>query len=104
MTKDSTITASVTVKNTSDISGEEVVQLYIRDIAGSVVRPVKELKGIQRVCLAPHTSQTVTFEIKEEMLRFITKDMSFASEPGEFHIFIGHDSNTQNKQIFTLES
>lgn len=104
LTNDSTITASVTVSNTSDISGEEVVQLYIRDIAGSVVRPVKELKGVQKVYLAPHTSQTVTFEIKEEMLRFITKDMSFASEPGEFHIFIGHDSNTQNKQIFTLES
>ena len=59
---------------------------------------------MQKVYLAPHTSQTVTFEIKEEMLRFITKDMSFASERGEFHIFIGHDSNTQNKQIFTLES
>ncbi|MEG0592548.1 MAG: glycoside hydrolase family 3 C-terminal domain-containing protein, partial [Coprobacillus sp.] len=104
MNKDSSIVVSVDVKNTSNIDGEETVQLYIRDLFGSVVRPVKELKGIKKILIPANETRTVTFTIDESMLRFIRKDMNYASEPGDFEVFVGHDSLTQNKKEFTLES
>ena len=104
MNANSTIVVNVDVKNTTNIAGEETVQLYIRDLFGSVVRPVKELKGIQKVYLQGQETKKVSFTIDESMLRFIRKDMQYASEPGEFEVFIGHDSSTENKKIFTLES
>lgn len=104
MNKDSSIIVSVDVKNTSNIDGEETVQLYIRDLFGSVVRPVKELKGIKKILIPANETRTVTFTIDESMLRFIRKDMNYASEPGDFEVFVGHDSLTQNKKEFTLES
>lgn len=104
MNKDSSIIVSVDVKNTSNIDGEETVQLYIRDLFGSVVRPVKELKGIKKILIPANETRTVTFSIDESMLRFIRKDMNYASEPGDFEVFVGHDSLTQNKKEFTLES
>ena len=103
LTSDSSIEATVIITNTSDIEGTETVQLYIRDLVGSVVRPVKELKGIQRVIVKPHDSKKVSFTITEDMLKFIRSDMTFNSEAGKFEVFIGKDSSTQNKQVFELK-
>lgn len=86
------ITVSVDVENTGKVKGTETVQLYIRDLTGSVVRPVKELKGFQKVTLVPGEKQTVSFEIMEEMLKFYTKDMEYKAEPGKFKVFVGKNS------------
>lgn len=97
------LTATVTLTNIGSRSGTEVVQLYIRDMAGSVARPVRELKGFQRIILAPGESREVSFDITEEMLRFYRLDMTYGSEPGRFRIFIGGDSNTENGAEFILQ-
>lgn len=98
----SALTAAVTLTNTGSRPGTEVVQLYIRDMAGSVARPVRELKGFQRVTLAPGESRQVSFDITEEMLRFYRLDMSYGAEPGQFMAYIGSDSDTQNGASFSL--
>lgn len=100
--KKESLTASVTVKNTGQIMGKEVVQLYIQDLFGSVVRPVRELKGFQKIALEPNESKTITFVIKEDMLRFHGADMVYQSEPGAFNIYIGGDSTTVNEAGFEL--
>ncbi len=97
-----TIHASVQVTNTGDRVGTETVQLYIRDLAGSVTRPVRELKGFRKISLAPGESVNVSFPITEEMLRFYDIHMNYTSEPGKFEIFIGPDSTTENKAAFIL--
>lgn len=102
MTKEETVRASVTVENTGSRTGTEVVQLYLHDVAASVVRPVRQLKGVQKVTLAPGESREVVFEITEEMLRFHTADGNFASEPGVFEVMIGENSETENRKSFTL--
>lgn len=99
---DGKVTASVIVTNTGKTAGKEVVQLYIHDVAGSVARPVRELKGFQKILLQPGESREVSFEIREEMLRFYTVDMKYASEPGKFELFIGGDSDTDNRAEFSL--
>lgn len=88
-----TLTASVTLTNTGQLDGVETVQLYIRDVTGSVVRPVKELKGFKKVSLNPGASATVNFSITTDMLRFYNKDLKYDWEPGEFIIMIGTNSN-----------
>ncbi|MFG6357911.1 MAG: beta-glucosidase BglX [Acetatifactor sp.] len=98
----SALTAAVTLTNTGSRPGTEVVQLYIRDMAGSVARPVRELKGFQRVTLGPGESRQVCFDITEEMLRFYRLDMSYGAEPGQFMAYIGSDSDTQNGASFSL--
>lgn len=97
-----TIHASVTVKNIGDREGTETLQLYLHDRAASVVRPVKELKGFQKVKLQPGEEKKVTFAITEEMLRFLTEDGVWASEPGAFDLYIGGASNTENQAVFKL--
>lgn len=101
--KDGALKAEVTLKNTGGREGTETVQLYIRDCAGSVVRPKKELKAYKKITLAPGQEQKAEFTITEEMLRFCKADMSFGSEPGEFMVFIGTDSSTKEYVKFTLE-
>ncbi len=96
------LTASVTVTNTGKVAGKEVVQLYIRDLVGSVTRPVKELKGFEKILLEPGESRTVEFRITQEALSFYRHDMTFGTEPGEFHVFIGDSSDTENMASFTL--
>ena len=96
------VTASVTLTNTGSRAGTETVQLYLRDIAGSVIRPMRELKGFRKVFLKPGESAEVSFEITEKMLRFVRRDMRFESEPGFFEVYIGRDSFTQNKAVFEL--
>ena len=102
MTKEETLTASVTVTNTGSREAIETVQMYVTDVKGSVVRPVKILKGFQKICLQPGESKEVSFVITEEMLRFYNIDMEYVSEPGEFYIYLGSDSDTKNKAVFRL--
>jgi beta-glucosidase len=86
------LTASVTVTNTGKATGKEVVQLYIRDVVGSSTRPVKELKGFQKIELKAGESKTVSFSITPEDLKFYNYDLKYDWEPGEFHIMIGGNS------------
>lgn len=87
-----TITASVTVTNSGAVAGKEVVQLYIRDVVGSITRPVKELKGFQKISLNPGETKTVTFTISAADLKFYNYDLKYDWEPGEFQIMIGGNS------------
>lgn len=96
------IHASVRMKNTGSMEGREAVQLYIQDVKGSVSRPVRQLKGFQKISLAPGEEKEVRFEIREEMLRFWTIDMEYRSEPGQFRVWIGTDSRTENGEEFYL--
>jgi beta-glucosidase len=82
----------------------EVAQLYIRDIVGNVTRPVKELKGFQRVDLDPGESKRVVFELTAEDLRFYDRDCNFRAEPGDFHVWIAGNSETGCPAKFTLKS
>ena len=94
------ITAKTRVKNTGKRTGTEVVQLYIRDVAASVVRPVKELKGFQKISLLPGEEREVCFEITESMLRFLKADGTTGAENGEFELWIGDSSETKNSTFF----
>jgi beta-glucosidase len=87
-----TLTASVTITNTGNYDGKEVVQLYIRDLVGSVTRPVKELKGFQKVAIKAGETKTVSFSISPEDLKFYNYDLKYDWEPGEFVIMIGGNS------------
>jgi len=99
---DEVLTASVTVTNSGERFGEEVVQLYIQDLVGSVVRPVKELKGFEKIALKPGQSQKVTFTIGVDDLAFYTRDMSFKAESGEFRLFVGSSSEDLQAVSFKL--
>ena len=83
---------SITVSNTGSREGAEIAQLYVRDVAGSVTRPVRELKGFQKVALKPGESREVTFTLTPEALAFHHADLSFAPEAGRFEVFVGGDS------------
>lgn len=90
--KEDIVTVNVEVTNTGDVSGEEVVQMYIRDNISSFTRPVKELKGYKRVKLEPGETKTVSIEITAESLAMYDKDFNFIVEPGDFTIMIGNSS------------
>lgn len=95
-----TLQATVTLTNTGKYDGAEVVQLYIRDKVGSVTRPVKELKGFQKVFLKVGEKQDVTFEIDTELLKFYNYDLEYDWEAGEFEIMIGtHSAALQSKSV-----
>lgn len=96
------IEASVELKNTGNYDGQEVVQLYLQDIYGSVSRPVKELKGFQKVFLKKGESKTITFTIDTEMLKFFNADLKFAAEPGDFNVFIGSNSRDVKEAKFNF--
>jgi beta-glucosidase len=102
MTPSETIKVSVPVTNSGKFDGKEVVQLYIRDVVGSVTRPLKELKGFQKIEIKKGETKTVTFEISIEDLKFYNADLQFVAEPGKFEIFIGTNSDTTNKIEFDL--
>ena len=84
--------AQICVTNISDRPGKETVQLYIHDVAAQVVRPVKELKGFRKIELQPGQTETVSFDITEEMLSYWNEDRQFIFEPGEFDIMVGRSS------------
>ncbi len=99
--KDST-GVSVTVKNTGSRAGTETIQLYIRDMVSSVTRPVKELKGFQKVSLKPGESKTVTLDITPDSLSFYDINMNYVVEPGDFEIMVGNSSRDEDLQKVTL--
>lgn len=99
-TKNESITVSVEVTNTGNFDGKEVVQMYLRDLVGTVTRPVKELKGFEKVFIKKGETKTVSFTISEEDLKFYNYDLDFVVEPGEFEVFIGTDSTTEMKLNF----
>ena len=92
----------VEVTNTGAVSGDEVVQMYIRDRASTVTRPVKELKGFQRLTLAPGETKTVALDITPESLAFYDIDMNYVVEPGEFDVMVGNSSRDQDLQRIVL--
>lgn len=98
--RDESTAVHVDITNRSNRVGEETVQLYVRDLVSSVTRPVKELKGFQRVTLQPSETKTVSLPITPDRLAFWNIDMQFVVEPGEFMIMVGTDS--QNLQKLTL--
>lgn len=102
MTKADTLTASVTVTNTGDRTTTETVQMYIQDLFGNVVRPRRELKGFEKVTLAPGETKEVSFAITEEMLRFYDIEMNYTSEPGDFKVYIGANSSCKDFAAFEL--
>lgn len=97
------IIASVDIKNTGKYAGAEVVQLYIRDLVGSVTRPVKELKGFEKITLQPGEMRTVTFEITPETLKFYNAELEYVCEPGDFDVMVGGNSRDVKTQRFTLK-
>ena len=97
------IKATVTLTNTGTCEGTETVQLYIRDLVGSVTRPVKQLKGFKRVTLAPGESAEVSFSIDAEALSFYRADMSYGPESGDFKVFIGGSSDNVKEASFSYE-
>ena len=99
---DGTVEVSVDVTNSGDYDGKEVVQLYIRDVVGSVTRPVKELKGFQKVEIKKGETKTVTFKLTVEDLKFYNSTLDFVAEPGAFQVFIGTNSDTKMMKAFEL--
>ena len=83
---------SVTVTNTGRVAGDEIVQLYIRDRVSSVTRPVKELKGFERISLKPGESRTITFRVTPDKLSFLNLNMERVVEPGTFDLSVGPSS------------
>lgn len=98
-----TLKISVDVKNTGKYDGEEVVQLYVRDLVGSVTRPVKELKGFKKLMIKAGETKNVTFALSSSDLAFYTRDMSFKAEPGDFKVFVGTNSVDCKEAGFVLK-
>jgi beta-glucosidase len=97
------LTVSCTVTNSGTRAGEEIVQLYVHDIAGSVTRPVKELKGFQKITLQPGEAREVSFTLSATDLAFYRADMTFGTEPGEFIVFVGGNSRDVKEARFALK-
>lgn len=96
------ITASIDIRNTGAVEGKEVVQLYIQDLVGSSTRPVKELKGFEKISLKPGESKTVNFKITEEDLKFYNTALKFVAEPGDFKVYVGGNSRDVMEAAFVL--
>ena len=96
--------ASVTVTNTGDYDADEIVQLYIHDVVASITRPVKELKGFERIHLKKGESRVVTFDITDDLLKFYNHNLEYVLEPGDFEIMIGPDSSLKHlkKAVLTI--
>lgn len=102
VTKQDTVKASIMVSNTSDYDGEEIVQLYIRDKVASTTRPVKELKGFQRILIKAKQRVEVCFSLEPDLLGFYGQQNRLITEKGEFELWIGGDSTTSDSVLFTL--
>ncbi len=103
MAQDGSITAEVTVTNTGKRDGAEVVQLYIRDLVGSITRPVMELKGFEKIFLRAGESKKVSFKITPDLLRFYDYELNHVAEPGDFDVMIGGSSQAVNTARLTLK-
>ncbi|MET4105108.1 beta-glucosidase BglX [Hymenobacter sp. UYP22] len=97
-----TLDVKVTVRNTGNYDGEEVVQLYTRDMVGSISRPVQELKGFQKIMLKKGESRTLTFRLTPEDLKFYNTDLQFVAEPGDFQVMVGGNSRDVQMAPFKL--
>ena len=104
MAKNGSVTATVTVTNTGKRDADEVVQLYVHDLVASIARPVKELKGFERIHLAAGESKTVTFTIGADQLSFYNADLKKVVEPGDFDIMVGHDSRNLKTARLTVKN
>lgn len=102
MTNEERIVASLKVKNTGTYCAKEIVQLYIRDKVGSLVRPIKELKGFEKIELLPGEEKEVCFIIDKSSLEFVRRDLTLGTEKGEFEVFIGKDSTCLPFDTFKL--
>lgn len=102
MNENTAIKVSVEIENESEYEGYEVVQLYIQDLYGTVVRPVKELKGFKKEYFKPHEKKTIEFEIDIEMLKFWNEKLEYKAEKGEFKVYIGGDSVKTLQETFEL--
>lgn len=98
-----TISATVTVTNTGDYDGEEVVQLYLRDVVRSIAPPQRQLKGFQKVFLKKGERKEVTITLSPDDLKFYNAQLDFVSEPGEFEVFMGTDSDAELSDTFTVK-
>ncbi len=103
MTMDGNIDVSVKVTNTGDRDGEEVVQLYLRDLVGSVTRPVKELKGFEKVMINAGETETITFRLSPKDLEFYNINKEWVAEPGKFKVFVGGSSESVQEAEFELK-
>ena len=103
MSSSDSITVSVDVTNKGSREGKEVVQLYVRDLVGSVTRPVKELKGFEKVLLKAGETKTISFIIKVNDLSFYKYDLSYGAEPGKFKVFVGGNSRDVKEAEFELK-
>lgn len=103
MNNNKPIRASVTVTNTGNYDGEEVVQMYIHDEVASVTQPVKKLKGFRKIMLKKGESREVSFDITPEELKFFNTDLKWVVEPGQFKVYIGENSNTQRSRAFKFK-
>ena len=102
VSRNGSITASVTVKNTGDVTGDEVVQLYIHDPVASISQPVRRLRGFERVTLDADKSQTVTFTLDKSDFGFYDNRGKFVVEPGQIDVYAGNSSNATLTQSFTV--
>ncbi len=103
MTANDSIMATIPVTNTGKRDGAEVVQLYIRDLVGSVTRPIKELKGFEKVVIKAGETKIITFKITNEQLSFYRQDLSYGSEPGKFQLYVGGNSHDVKQADFELK-
>ncbi|MBW8243976.1 beta-glucosidase BglX [Muricauda oceani] len=97
------ITATVTVTNTGNYDGEEVVQLYLRDVVRSITPPKRQLKGFQKIMLKKGERKEVAITLSPDDLKFYNAQLEFVSEPGEFEVFVGTNSNAELSETFTLK-
>ncbi|GAA0365021.1 glycoside hydrolase family 3 N-terminal domain-containing protein [Alkalibacterium iburiense] len=98
--KEEGLTVEVTVRNTGQVAGKEIVQFYVQDLVGEVIRPVKELKGFEKIDLAPGESKDVRFTLTEDMVRYVHSNLEKKSDPGRFKVFIGSSSDeVQEKEV-----
>lgn len=102
MNESGKLKVTVDITNTGNYDGKETVQLYIRDLVGSVTRPVRELKNFQKITLKKGEKQNVTFDITVEDLKFYNSDLQFVAEPGQFDVFVGGNSAADKKVSFEL--
>ena len=100
---DESLTVKVKLQNTGNYDGEEVVQLYLRDVVRSITPPMRQLKGFKKVFLKKGETQTVTLELKPDDLKFYNGELDFVAEPGEFEVFVGTNSNADLKASFHLK-
>jgi len=99
---DEALEVSITVTNTGKVAGDEVVQCYIRDLVADVARPVKELKGFEKIRLAPGGSRTVTFKLTKDDLAYWNNDLVKKADPGKFKVFVGGSSTNVKEADFEL--